>query len=39
MRRGISYTAERYSTGNNKYMQSCDNKKPSMYNIYVDNNN
>ena len=34
MRVGISYFAERLSKTNNKYMQSCDNKKPSIYNIY-----
>ena len=33
MRVGISYLAKRLSKANNKYMQSCDNKKPNIYNI------
>ena len=33
MRVGISYFAKRLSKANNKYMQSCDNKKPNIYNI------
>ena len=28
-----------YSKANNKYMQSHNNKKPSIYNIYLDKNN
>ena len=39
MRIGISYIAKRYSTVNNRYMQSCDHEEPSIYNIYLDENN
>ena len=36
MRGGIYYIAKRCSKANNQYMQSYDNKKPSIYNIYLD---
>ena len=39
MRGGISYTAKRYSKGNNKYMQSYDAKKPIKFIKYLDANN
>ena len=35
---GICYIAKRYSKVNNKYMQSYDDKKPSKYITYVDEN-
>ena len=39
MRGGISYIANRYGKGNNKYMISYDKTKPSKYIIYLDANN
>ena len=39
MRGGISYIAKRYSKSNNKYVQSYDNAKPSIYSICFDKNN
>ena len=36
---GISYIAKRHSKANNKYMQSCDAKKPSKFITYLDTNN
>ena len=36
---GISYIAKRFSKANNKYMQFYDDKKPSKYIIYLDQNN
>ena len=36
---GVSYIAQRYSKGNNKYMKSYDNSKPSICIIYLDVNN
>ena len=39
MKRGIAYIAKRFSKTNNKYMKSCDNKKPSKYIMYLDANN
>ena len=38
MRGGISDIHNRYSKANNKFMESYDNKKPSTYNIYLDEN-
>ena len=35
---GISYIAKGYSKVNNKYMQSYDDKNPSKYITYVDEN-
>ena len=39
MRGGISYIANRYGKGNNKYMKSYDKTKPSKYIMYLDANN
>ena len=39
MRGGISYIANRYGKGNNKYMISYDKTKPSKYIMYLDANN
>ena len=39
MRGGISYIGKRFSKANFKYMQSCDNKKPSKYITFVDKTN
>ena len=39
MRGGISYIANRYGKGNNKYMISYDKTKPSKYVVYLDANN
>ena len=39
LRGGISYIAERYAKGNNKYMKDYDPKKPSKYISYLDMNN
>ena len=36
MRGGISYTVQRFSKANNKYMQLYDDKKPS-YVYYITN--
>ena len=38
MRGGISYTAKKYSKGNNKYIQSYDDKKPSKNIMHLDKN-
>ena len=39
MRGGISYIANRYGKGNNKYIKSYDKTKPSKYIMYLDANN
>ena len=39
MRGGISYIANRYGKGNNKYIKSYDKTKPSKYIMYLDSNN
>ena len=39
MRGGISYIANRYGKGNNKYTISYDKTKPSKYIMYLDANN
>ena len=39
MRGGISYIANRYGKGNNKYMKSYDKTKPLKYIMYLDANN
>ena len=39
MRSGISYTANRYSKANNKYMKTYHKKTPSKYIMYLDANN
>ena len=39
MRGGISYIANRYGKGNNKYMKEYDEKSPSKYIMYLDSNN
>ena len=39
MRGGISYIAKRYSKANNKYMNSYDSSKESIYISYLDPNN
>ena len=36
---GISYIAKRYSKTNNKYMKFNDDKNPSKFIIYQDENN
>ena len=36
---GIAYIAKRHSKANNKYIQSCDDKKPSKYSTCLDENN
>ena len=36
MRGGNSNIAKRFSNGNNKYMQSYDNSKPSQYIMHLD---
>ena len=39
MRGGISYIANRYGKGNNKYMKKYDKKAPQKYIMYLDANN
>ena len=39
MRGGISYTAKRHNKANNKYMESYDISKESIYITYLDANN
>ena len=39
MRGGISYTANRHSKANNKYMECHDSGKESKYITYLDANN
>ena len=39
LRGGISYIANRYGKGNNKYMKNYDKKQPSKYIMYLDANN
>ena len=39
MRGSISYIANRYGKGNNKYMKSYDKTKPTKYIMYLDANN
>ena len=39
LRGGISYIANRYGQGSNKYMTNYDEKGPSKYIIYLDANN
>ena len=39
MRDGISYIAKRYSKTNNKYMESYDQYKESVFIVYLDTNN
>ena len=39
MRGGISYIAKRHSKANNKYMESYDSSKESIYITYLDANN
>ena len=39
MRGGISYIAKRHSKTNNKYMESYDDYKESIYISYLDANN
>ena len=39
MRGGISYITKRPSKANNKYMQSCDDKKASKYILHLNANN
>ena len=39
MRGGISYIAKRHSKANNKYIKFYDDKKPSKYIAYLDENN
>ena len=39
LRGGISYIANRYGKGNNKYMKEYDEKAPSKYIMYLDANN
>ena len=39
IRGGISYIAKRFSKANNKYMQFYDDKKPSKFIMYLDENN
>ena len=39
MRGGVSYIANRYGNGNNKYMKECDEKASSKYIMYLDANN
>ena len=39
MRGGVSYIANRYGNGNNKYMKEYDEKAPSKYIMYLDANN
>ena len=36
---GISYIAKGFNKGNNKYMQSFDDKKLSKYIMHLDANN
>ena len=39
MKVGISYIAKGFNKGNNNYMQSFDDKKPSKYIMHLDTNN
>ena len=39
MRGGISYTANRYGSANNKYMKNFDKQNESKYIMYLDANN
>ena len=39
LKSGISYIAERYTKGNNKYMNDYDPKKPSTFISYLDMSN
>ena len=39
LRGGISYIAKRHSKANNKYMLSYDDKKPSIFILYLYGNN
>ena len=39
LREGISYIAQRYAKGNNKYMNDYDRKKQSAFISYLDINN
>ena len=39
MRGGVSYIANRYCKANNKYMKKYDEKVPSKYILYLDDNN
>ena len=39
MRGGVSYTANRYGKANNKYMKEYNEKVPSKYIMYLDDNN
>ena len=39
MHGGVSYIANRYGNGNNKYMKEYDEKAPSKYIMYLDANN
>ena len=39
LRRGIFYSAKRYSEANNKYMKTYHPAKPSKYILYLDMNN
>ena len=38
-RGGISMISKGYTESNNKFLKSCNPKKPTSYTIYVDTNN
>ena len=39
MRGGVSYITNRYGKANNKYMKEYNEKAPSKYIMYLDDNN